>query len=628
MMTRHQTPILRSLFPMLLLLLAVCFTPARAQDIKVIATVSETTVGDEEQVTYTLEVEGISFSNITAPEPPEAENLALLQVIPSTQQSMTFINGLQRQSTSFTWVYRPLRVGRAKIRPTSVTVQGRLYRTNEIEIDVVPQSQRPQRAQPSNQRPFSSLFGPPPSAARDNRISEQDIFIQAIPSANEAYQNEQLTVEYRLFFRPRESRLADSWDAEGFWREELPVEGRPIPRPTTRDGLRYNAITLKRVAVFPARSGNLRIDPLRIETEVLAMSTARDPFGRLFSAGNPFETVELASPAVEVRTKPLPPNPPDGFTGAVGRYAMTASVDRQEVQVGDAVKVRVQIRGQGNLALLEPPAFEAPGVFETYGPNVETVIDSTSQSVRGTKTFSYTLVPRSNGTFELPPVTFAYFNPNTEAYSTITSDPVAVRVFGTATIPATISTTGAGLPVDDISGLMTVATWRSHRQTPLHRSLWTYLALLVPLLTLGGVYAYHRHATRLATDRAFARSRKAHPLAKKHLKQARALLHAHTPEAYYEELERAVLGFIGNRMNIAERGLTRTELDRRLAEVNLGKDLRQALMDFLHTCDQVRFSPTRPTTSQMEASYDQAQRFIIAVDDALRRQAAAHDGAR
>ncbi len=613
-----------------LLLAGALLRPAHAQDIKVTATVSETTVGDEEQVSYTLEIEGVSFSNIAVPEPPEAENLALLQPIPSTQRNMSFINGLQRQSTAFTWVYRPLRLGRALIKPTSVTVQSRLYRTDEIRIDVVPQSQRPQRQQrPANTSPFSSLFGPPPGTPPDepraSRIGEQDIFIQAIPSANEAFQNEQITVEYRMFFRPfvqpRESRLADSWDAEGFWREELPVEGRPIPRPTQRNGLQYNAITLKRVAVFPTRSGELRIDPLRIETEVLAMQSSRDPFGRLFSAQNPFETVELASPAVIVNTKPLPPNPPAGFTGAVGRYTMTTEISHNEVQVGDAVEVQVQIRGVGNLALLEPPAFEVPGVFETYGPEVETVIDSTSQNVRGTKTFSYTLVPRSNGTFDLPPITFAYFNPATGAYSNSTSDGASIQVFGTATIPAAISTTGAGLPVDDIASLMPAGNWRVYRPTPLHQNVWTYLALLLPLLMLGGVYGYHRHATRLATDHAFARNRVAHPLAKKHLKQAQALLQQEIPEAFYEELERAVLGFIGNRLNIAERGLTRAELDRSLEQVNLAQPLRQELLAFLHTCDQVRFSPTRPTTSQMDTSFDQARHFIIAVDEALRQQA-------
>jgi hypothetical protein len=504
-------------------------------------------------------------------------------------------------------------------------VQGRFYRTEEITVEVIPQAQRTQRPPPSGM-PFGRPSRPAAPSGEDegdekeSRISDEDIFIRALPSQRSAFQNEQITVEYQLLFRPfirpRESRLASSWDAEGFWREDLPVEGRPIPRAIVSDGLRYNTIVLKRVAVFPARSGELRIDPLQVETEVLAMQTTNDPFGRLFSMQHPFETVELASPSVTVEARPLPPGAPDAFAGAVGQFDVDTRLSQTEVPVGEGVDVAMRVRGTGNLAMLEPPAFDVPSVFETYGPRVTTRIDSTSRRVRGTKTFTYTLVPRSNGTFDLPPLTFAYFDPRTERYHTTTSEPMTIRVTGTAEA-VSIATTGEGLPVDDIAGLMREATWRATDRTPLHRSAWAYLALALPLLLLGGTYAYRQHRAHLAGNPALARRRQAHPLAQKHLKQADALRAEGRPEAFFEEVERAVLGFIGNRLDLAERGLTRDQLDAHLAAHTIGPETRGALRTFLDTCDRVRFSPTRASQAQMTEALDQARDLIIAVDDAL-----------
>jgi hypothetical protein len=616
----------RSFLWALLFGVVLALVPERSpgQDVTVQAYVSATTVGAQERVTYTLEIEGAAFSDVEAPSPPETEGLALLQPVPSTQSNLSFINGVQRQSVAFQWTYRPLRVGTARIKPVGITVQERFHRTEEITVEVVPQSQRTQRGPPGTapygRRPSPS---PPEDAAEEepeSRIGAEDIFIRALPSQRSAFQNEQVTIEYQLLFRPfirpRESRLASSWDAEGFWREDLPVEGRPIPRAIVSDGLRYNTIVLKRVAVFPARSGELRIDPLRVETEVLAMQTTNDPFGRLFSMQHPFETVELASPSVTVEARPLPSGAPEAFTGAVGRFDVDTRLSRTTVPVGEGVDVVMRVRGMGNLAMLEPPAFDVPTVFETYGPRVTTALDSTSGRVRGTKTFTYTLVPRSNGTFDLPALAFALFDPRTERYHTTTSGPMTVRVTGTAEA-VTIATTGEGLPVDDIAGLMEAATWRPLDRTPLHRSAWTYLALALPLLLLGATYAYRQHRTHLARNPALARRRQAHPLAQKHLQQADALRADGRPEAFFEEVERAVLGFIGNRLDLAERGLTRDQLDAHLAAHTIGADTRAALRTFLDTCDRVRFSPSRATQAQMADALDQAQDLIIAVDDAL-----------
>ena len=595
-----------------------------AQDVAVQALVNETTVGLEETVSFTLEVQGASFSDITTPEPPETEGLVLQNPLASTQRNISFINGELTQSVAYQWSFRPVRIGTATLRALTVTVNGRTYTTEPVRVEVVAQAQRP--AQRRGSRPFGNPYGTPDpaDAPEASAIGEDELFIRAIPSTRRAYQNEQVTVEYQLFFRsyiqPRHSRLADSWDAEGFWREELDVEARPMPRPVTENGIRYYSIVLKRVAVFPTRAGRLRIDPLKIETEVFAPRAGRDdPFGRMLSLSSPYEAIERASPAITIEALPLPDGAPPSFQGAVGTFQMDARLDRSEVEVGEPIQLTIRLSGAGNVAVLAPPKLEAPGIFEVYDPDVETTLNASGRQVRGMKTFTYLLVPRTNGTFELPALRFAYFDPQAAAYRQLEAAPMTVRVTGTAA-PAAAGTMASGLPVDDVAPLKLDADWRPTARRSLHRNPWAFTALALPLLLLLGLAGYRRHTARLEGDVAYARNRRATALARKHLKQAEALRREGAEAAaFYSALEQAVLGFVGDRLNLAERGLTRLQLDGRLAEAGAPPDVRAEVQALLESCDRGRFSPTRPTPAEADAALDTARRLLARLDAAFRQ---------
>lgn len=613
------------IFPLFSLFLLTAVFPLRAQDVQVLGSVDATTIGAEETVTFSIEVQGGSLSSIRTPQPPQTEGLTLLNRIPSTSRNVSIVNGAVTQSIGFRWSYRPIQEGTARISRAEIVIGDRTYRTEPIQIDVVPQAQRPQRQ--ARRDPFGNLLRRPYddlAAEEKPEVSDTDVFIRALPSAREAYQNEQIGVEYRLYFREgiqlRQSRLADSWDAEGFWREELDVEPRPVPQTVVENGLRYNMITLKRVAVFPTHAGELAIDPLRIESEGYVPRRSRDPFRNFFSLRDQYQSLELASPRVRVDAKPLPANAPASFTGAVGSFEMNTRVDRTEVEVGEAVQVTINVSGTGNIATLELPDFEAPGIFEVYDPEVTPRINRTGNRVRGTKTFSYLLVPRQHGTFTLPQMRFSYLDPRTDSYETLTSEPITIRVTGTATVPETISLDANGLPVDDITdrALADAPRWVATGTTPLYQRWWPYLALVLPLLVVAGVYGYQRHALRLATDPEYARNRKAHPLARKHLKKAEALLAADQARAFYEALERAVLGFVGNRLNLAEKGMTRPVLDAKLGEAHVPDDLRDDLRTLLEECDRVRFAPVPPNLAAMRTAHQRAARLIVALDEAFR----------
>ena len=606
--------------------------PADAQDLSVQASVDRNVVSQNDQVIYTIEVEGASLSEMETPEPPATEGLALLQTTPTTRRNISFYNGQMQQSVSFEWRFRPLKKGTARIEAAHLRVKGETYQTADIQLKVVSSSQVRGGGQPAG-NPSQALSGRSSGAAgssdEDEReVPEKDLFIRATPSSRQTYRNEQATITYHLYFREgvqvRQSRLADSWDAEGFWREELEVDPRPVPRHLVENGLRYRQIVLKRAAVFPARAGSLRVDPLRIETEAYtARRSQGNLFQRFFSMGDKFSTIERASPPVTLNVKPLPSGAPASFSGAVGSFHLEAQARPDEVEVGEAVKVDVRLSGTGNIATLESPALTSPDIFDTYDPEIETNINRQGARIRGTRTFTYVLVPRSSGTFEIPPIRFSYFDPEAERYKTLTADVGPLRVTGTAAPPPASASTHSGLPVDDIAGPMTEArNWHRIGRTPLHRSPWTYAALAMPLLLVAGLYSYQRRADRLATDVAYARRRRAHPAARRHLEKARQLMESDEQRAFYAELQRAVMGFIGNRLNLAERGLTRRDLDEHLQAAGVPGRTRTALDRLLASSDRARFAPGRSDRTAMEAALHRAEKLIAGLDKAFSREPA------
>lgn len=598
-----------------------------AQEVKVSASISDSTIGTEEALMYTITIEGVTTGATQMPTAPEGDGLELLKSSPNTQSSVSILNGAVTQSFSYSWTYRPEREGTARLGSTTVRVGNKAYRTNEITVHVVPQSERPKRRVQSSQRrfdPFSSLFrAPSPETTPEiRRVRENDIFIRAIPNRTKVVQNEQVIIEYQLFFREgiqlRQSRLTDSWDAEGFWREELEVETRPIPEIVVENGLRYNKIILKRAAVFPTYVGNLSVDPLRIESEALLPSLSNDPFQLLFSMRNRFQPVKLVSPSIRVESSPLPDPAPDSFSGAVGTYEFSTRIDRTSILVGESIQFTVTISGAGNLATLDAPGFSPPAAFELYEPRVSLNLNRNGRMLSGTKSFTYVLVARTNGNFEIPPVEFTSYNPRSKKYVSNRSDPVTVTVTGTATTPASVVATTNGLPVDDVAAPFSQAgDWTRLNPVPYHTMAWPYAALIFPLLILGFVFGIQRYQNKLAGDITFARNRRAHPLAKKNLKKALVLMKKAETIHFFAELERAILGFIGNRLNVSERGLTRNQLDDSLRRADVPESLRTGLKELLNICDRGRFAPGEIGSGKLESAYEDASALIVALGASL-----------
>lgn len=583
---------------------------AEAQ-VEVTASVDETTIGLDDVARFTILISGVPFSQITNPSAPAAEGLTLLQRTASTQQNISFVNAAVRQSISFTWQYRPQRVGDARISAARVTVGTRQFTTEPITIKVVPAGQR-----------RSSVGAAPTGAGKTLGISSQDVFIRAEASKQTVYQNEQLTLEYVLYFRHgvvlRNSRLADSWDAGGFWREDLDVDQQSTMRTEIVNGLRYNTLVLKRVAIFPTRSGELTVEPLRVESEVALPRRSSAFRSLLFDRPSRFQSTTVESPPVNIKATALPSPPPD-FRGVVGDLRIQTSVNRREVEAGEPIQFTVVLSGRGNIATLPEPPLQLPPLIEKFGPEISDSINRSGKSVSGSKTFVYTLVPRSGGRHTIPGFSIPYFDPGHGEYRRLESAPIAIKVSG-AVIPAASTVPTSRFPIDDIAPPHDEApTWVDVDRNPLHQHEWPYVVLIVPVIGLASLFLYRRRLGRIATDERFARSRRAHPAARKHLIKAETLLSQGRSHELYAEIARAVLGYVGDRLHLAPQGMTHEQLRVALEKKGLSARLSEATTEILGECETARFSPAPPDTAVIQDVVERAATLIAGIHEQVKR---------
>ncbi len=564
------------------------------QPVEIRAYVDNTTVGENEAVNFTLEIQGAGPGEITQPEAPPSENLVLLSPVPGARRSFRYSNGQMQRSVAFEWRYRPAAEGAARIGSASVQIAGETYRTEAIYLQIAAQSQRagePDRSEP---------------------LDDGAVFIGVEVSDRDVYLKEPVQLIYRLYFLPgvdiRQSRMSGPWEAEGFWREEMEVDRHPFPQTVVHNGRQYQTIVIKRSVVFPTRTGRLEIDPLPIESEVYDGTGSQGPFSRFFSFGRSYEAIEIASPSVNIDVRPLPEGEPASFSGAVGYFDMQTRISRRALAAGEASEVRVEVTGRGNVSTLEAPAIEAPDSFEIYDPDVNVSFNRDATVLRGETTFTYVVVPRAEGNYALPPVTFSYFNPASEQYETLRSDSLLMRV-----APAPMaSNEAASFSADELAGPMTdPGNWVYPDPVPLHRNPWAYAALSAPWLALIGLLVYTRRRRRLEENPELSRRSRARSRALEKLTRAERL--AHVGRAY-AAMEEALLGYLEDALEERIHGLTRSERDARLADRGVTEACRRSLDELLVAADRAQFAPI--AAAEPAGDLERARDLVESIENA------------
>ncbi len=553
---------------------------AAAGDLQFSASVDQTTVGLGEQFQLNLTVQGENMLSAPSPSLPAMADFNVLGSSSSQSTNISIINGQLKREASITFIYAlsAKRLGSLTIPAAKLSYQGKEYESQPIEINVVRAAQGQAAPAPQQQPSGPSGGGQVPI--------EGNLVLSVLPSRRTVYVGEPITLEVAVATRLRVTGggWAQMPTFDGFWAENVYDANQFDFQRKTVDGRAYDVSVLKKVVLFPLSPGETAIKPMAFNVAVL--QAPRDFFGFFGST----ENVRIESKPITLRVLPLPDkDKPKEFTGGVGRFTMSASLDRATSNNSEAINLTVRITGTGNIRLIEKPEIPSVTGLRILDPEIKDDDHVAGGGMSGTKTLRYPIIPQTDGKFVIAPIKMAYFDPQAKSYKRLEAGPFELTSSGSAPNAPLVEATGLKVLGTDINYIKPDAS--ALPVTPFDLPQWPNALYLVSVGTLAGAFWYRGHSERLVSDRGYARKVRSSGLVKRRLKVAERFLNKHDEKAFYASLAQAVTGYVGDRFNIDTHALTKDQLRAELLRLQVRPEASSALMDVLEQCEIARFSP-------------------------------------
>lgn len=532
----------------------------------------------------------------------------------SSQSSFQMINGKTTHSSSLTFTYVLLakKEGEYKLPAASVKVNGKTIRSGVADITILPASTPNQS---SGQSSSSSSSFSRQSSSSDKRVSDKDLFITATISKTKVFEQEAVLLTYKLYTLVNIRQLMGEMpELDGFHCQELNSKAQLSLKYEHYNGRNYGTAIWRQYLLFPQKDGKLTIPSVSFDAEIEVANQSADPFDIFFGGGSLTQIVskKIRTPKLEVDVRPLPQPRPTNFSGAVGKFSMTGTLSPEQLNANDAAALQLVVSGQGNMKLMKAPVTDFPKDFEVYNPKETDKTNNTANGAKGNVVYDYVVVPRHGGKYAIAPAEFVYFNPETEKYVTLKTDSFHMAVAkGNVVSSATSASEKEDVRVlsSDIHYIKTnKANIREHVDG--FFGTWKYIGIYVGLLAVffAVLAIFHRQAKANA-DLVRKRGKRAGKEATKRLKVARKLLNEQNAAAFYEEVLRALLGYVANKLNISTTHLTKDNVRESLSTRGVDEKLIEEYMSVLESCEFARFAPGDPQAT-MDKIYESASQVI------------------
>ncbi len=600
----------------ILLLSLLAFTGTRAQDVSFTASAPNVVrEGEQFNLTYSLDQQ---------PDNVQLPDMNNFQVLggPSTSSSTSvqIINGKMTRSSSVSYTYMLTANSKGKytIPPATATVKGKTYQSNSISIEVLPGNAPSSAGSASSGNAGSSQQQGESAASSQVNANGKNVFVRLLVSKKEAYVGQEIIAWVKLYTRVPIADFDRSFSGPeftGFYKQDIDLPPlRSLERENV-DGQIYNAGTLMKVILFPQRSGDITIKPFDLDVLVQqsVQPQSRSIFDDFFSQTRNVK-VTLTGNSVKFHIKPLPSGQPASFNGAVGKFNIDASLSNATVKTNQAVTLKVNVTGSGNLKLLDNPTTDIPPDIESYDPTTTSNIKNTSEGETGEKTFEYTLIPRYAGNFNIPPVKLTYFDPDTKSYHTVSTRGFNITVEKgeedtSGVVVSGLSKEEVKLLGSDIHYIKTGGLKLKHQGIFLFGTLIFNLTFIVVFMLFLLIIILRREAIRRNADIIRVKNRKASKYARKRLKLASKLLHQQKQSEFYEEVSKALWGYLSDKLSIPVAKLSRESSQIELAKRKIDEALINEFFDLIDTCEFARFAPSSEATD-MNKIYNNAAKII------------------
>jgi hypothetical protein len=589
-------------------------TALRSQDIEVKTDYpSVVSVGQQFSVTYSVNTGGGEF---TVPSFNGFTKLMGPQT--SYSQSTQIINGKISRQTSYSYVYylQAEKEGTFVVQPAVFTYKNKEYKSEQMRIEVVAGS------------PSSSARSSKGGSGYDSNgetAPEGELFVNLYLNRKEVYLGEPVLATVKLFTQVDLQGINEIKypSFNDFLRTDLETEPLTSLEQERINGKVYGTGIIQRFLLYPQVAGDITIDPVQLNVLIHQRTSDPDPFfGDFFSS---YQTIPkaIASKPVTIRVKPLPGVKPEKFSGVVGKLDITAKIDKDSIKVNDAVNLKITVSGTGNLKIASAPELKfAPGI-EVYDPKVTENLQNNANGTSGSKTFEYLLIPRHNGEFTIPSVTYSYFDTGTGRYETLHTQ--EFKFFAEKTNDQSGGVTlYSGVTKEDVKYLGKDIRFiksdpgkfiRKGNVIPSSQSF--YLSYAVAFAAFFLVIFVRREHIRRNADLSLVKNRKAGSIAGKRLHAASVCLKNNEIDKFYEETLKSIWGYLSDKLSIPVSSLTRSNAEAALRSRGVDDDKIKNLNNILDTCEYARFAPS---ASNAEAGkiYNEASQFIKSVENSIR----------
>lgn len=544
----------------------------------------------------------------------------------SQQSSVQMVNGQTTSTSSITFTYILLAnaEGNFTIPGATISADGNQIVSNSVKIKVLPADEANSATSSGNSGKQS---GTTSRASSGTTVSSNDLFITATASKTTVYEQQAFLLTYKIYTLVdlRTFENVKLPDFKGFHSQEVELPNDRRWGMEHYKGRNYQTTIYRQFVLFPQQSGKLTIDAARFDAVIAKATQVADPFEAFFNGGNNYVEIKktLLTPQLTIDVQSLPTGKPVGFSGGVGDFNITSSINSANVKTNDAVTVKLIISGTGNLKLVSNPEIKFPEDFEVYDPKVDNKFRLVNTGLSGSKVIEYLAIPRNAGTYKIPAVKFSYFDINSNSYKTLTTEEYKLQVEkGAGNAAQTIAnfTNKEDLKIlnEDIRYIKQNEVTLSPKDEFFFGSLAYKLLYLIPGIIFMACFIIYRKQIAANANVAKMRTKKANKVAVKRMRQAGKLLADNKKDAFYDEVLKALWGYISDKLNIPVSRLSKDNIEETLLKYGVNDALIKEFLDALNNCEFARFAPGDDNQA-MDKVYSASLEVISKMENSIKK---------
>ena len=537
----------------------------------------------------------------------------------STQSSTQIINGnvTSTSTITFTYILMAGKEGTYKIPGASIVADGNNLISNSVEIKVLPPDQSSGSASGSSSQSSRNQ-------ANSGKITDKELFMVATANKTKVYEQEAILLTYKVYTQVNLTELrGDIPDLKGFHTQEVELPNHKTFTLEHYNGRNYNTTIWRQLVLFPQQTGKIEIPSVTFEGTITQRMASADPFD-IFTGGNVINIQKnLVTPKLVIDVKELPAGKPANFSGGVGEFTISSSINTEELKTNDAVTIKLIISGIGNMKLINTPEVGFPQDFEIYDPKVDNKFNLTRNGLAGNKVIEYLAIPRHAGNYTIPPIEFSYFDLKSQSYKTLKTDAYTLNVAkgeGNAEQVVANFTSKEDLKVlgQDIRYIKTGNTHLTKKDDYFFGSTSYWLWYIIPLSLFIAFMAIYRKQAMENANVAKVRTKKANKVATKRMKNAGKLLAEKKSDAFYDEVLKAMWGYISDKLSMPVSQLSKDNIEEELQKHEVADELIKEFINNLNDCEFARYAPGNQD-EKMDKIYSSAIDVISKMENSIKR---------